>query len=57
VNQINLEAARANYLKQWEFDAQEGVKIAIIILTLRGEKLYEIPSSYILRRWEERCKR
>jgi hypothetical protein len=26
-----------------------------IIVTLRGEKLYEIPSSYILKRWETRC--
>jgi hypothetical protein len=28
-----------------------------IILTLRGEKIYELPSSYILKRWEARCKR
>jgi hypothetical protein len=28
-----------------------------IILTFRGEKLYELPTSYILKRWETRCKR
>jgi hypothetical protein len=29
-----------------------GIPCRHIILTLRGEKLYKIPSSYILRRWE-----
>jgi hypothetical protein len=34
-----------------------GVPCRHIILTLRGEKLYELPSSYILKRWEMKCKR
>jgi hypothetical protein len=28
-----------------------------IILILQGEKIYDLPSSYILKRWEKRCKR
>jgi hypothetical protein len=34
-----------------------GIPCRHIILALRGEKLYELPSSYILKRWETRCKR
>jgi len=34
-----------------------GIPCRHIILTLRGEKIYEVPSSYILKRWETRCKR
>jgi hypothetical protein len=34
-----------------------GIPCRHIILTLRGEKLYEVPSSYILKRWQTRCKR
>ena len=34
-----------------------GIPCRHIILTLRGEKIYELPSSYILKRWETRCKR
>jgi hypothetical protein len=34
-----------------------GIPCRHIILTLRGEKIYDIPSSYILKRWEARCKR
>jgi hypothetical protein len=34
-----------------------GVPCRHIIMTLRGENLFEIPSSYILKRWETRCKR
>jgi hypothetical protein len=34
-----------------------GIPCRHIILTLRGEKLYELPTSYILKRWETRCKR
>jgi hypothetical protein len=33
-----------------------GISCHHIILTLRGEKIYELPSSYILQRWEVRCK-
>src|SRR5438105_10647955 len=29
-----------------------GITCRHIILTLRGEKIYELPSSYILKRWE-----
>jgi hypothetical protein len=34
-----------------------GIPCRHIILTLRGEKLYELPTSYILKRWETRCER
>jgi hypothetical protein len=34
-----------------------GIPCQHIILTLRGERLYELPSAYILKRWEIRCKR
>jgi hypothetical protein len=34
-----------------------GIPCRHIILTLRGEKLYELPTSYILNRWKVRCKR
>ena len=34
-----------------------GIPCCHIILAMRGEKLYELPSSYILKRWETRCKR
>jgi hypothetical protein len=34
-----------------------GISCCHIILTLRGEKISELPSSYILKRWEKRCKR
>jgi hypothetical protein len=34
-----------------------GISCRYIILTLRGEKLYELPTSYILKRWKTRCKR
>jgi hypothetical protein len=34
-----------------------GIPCRHIIITSRGEKLYELPSSYILKRWETRCKR
>jgi len=35
----------------------KGIPCRHIILALRGEKIYELPSSYILKRWEARCKR
>jgi hypothetical protein len=34
-----------------------GIPCRHIILTLRSEKIYELPTSYILKRWETRCKR
>jgi hypothetical protein len=34
-----------------------GIPCHHIILILRGEKIYELPSSYILQRCEARCKR
>jgi hypothetical protein len=34
-----------------------GIPCRHIILTLKGEKISELPSSYILKRWETRCKR
>jgi hypothetical protein len=34
-----------------------GIPCRHIILTLRGEKIYDLPLSYILKRWEARCKR
>jgi hypothetical protein len=34
-----------------------GIPCCHIITALRGEKIYELPSSYILKRWETRCKR
>jgi hypothetical protein len=34
-----------------------GIPCRHIILTLRGEKISELPSSYILKRWDKRCKR
>jgi hypothetical protein len=34
-----------------------GIPCRHIILTLRGEKIYELPLSFVLKRWETRCKR
>jgi hypothetical protein len=34
-----------------------GISCRHIILTLRGENMFELPLSYILKRWETRCKR
>jgi hypothetical protein len=34
-----------------------GIPCRHIIMALRAEKIYELPSSYILKRWESRCKR
>jgi hypothetical protein len=34
-----------------------GIPCCHIILTLIGEKLYELSTPYILKRWKTRCKR
>jgi hypothetical protein len=34
-----------------------GIPCCHIVLTLRGEMISELPSSYILKRWEKICKR